>query len=100
MVRLFEMKLYLITDFKCDFWDQAAGFVTGIQNNYNSSKPYNFRLFQNYPNPFNQIIVIRYEIPYETLVTIKLYDLLGREIKTLVNKDEEAGIYSYNFDGS
>jgi para-nitrobenzyl esterase len=85
---------------KCDFWDQAAGFVTGIENNYNTSLPHNFRLFQNYPNPFNPGTIIRFEIPEETFVTIKLYDLLGREIKTLINKDEKAGIYSYYFDGS
>ena len=85
---------------KCDFWDQAAGFVTGIQKNYNNSEPHNFRLFQNYPNPFNPNTVIRYEIPNETFVIVKLYDLLGREIKTLVDEDERAGIHSYNFDGS
>lgn len=85
---------------KCDFWDQATGFVTEIQNDYNSSLPNNFRLFQNYPNPFNPNTVIRYEIPNETFVLIKLYDLLGREIKTLVDEDERAGIYSYNFNGS
>ena len=85
---------------KCDFWDQAAGFATGIQKNYNNSEPHNFRLFQNYPNPFNPNTVIRYEIPNETFVIVKLYDLLGREIKTLVDEDERAGIHSYNFDGS
>jgi para-nitrobenzyl esterase len=85
---------------KCDFWDQAAGFVTGISNNYNSSLHNKFLLFQNYPNPFNPGTVIKYEIPEETFVLIKLYDMLGREIKTLVDEDERAGIYSFNFNGS
>jgi para-nitrobenzyl esterase len=85
---------------KCDFWDQAEGFVTGIENNNNSTLPGNFILFQNYPNPFNPTTIIRFEIPRESIVTIKLYDLLGREIKTLVNEEKTAGSYSYIFDGS
>jgi hypothetical protein len=62
--------------------------------------PGNFILFQNYPNPFNPTTIIRFEIPRESIVTIKLYDLLGREIKTLVNEEKTAGSYSYIFDGS
>ena len=85
---------------KCDFWDQAEGFVTGIENNNNSTLPGNFILFQNYPNPFNPTTIIRFEIPRQSIVTIKLYDLLGREIKTLVNEVKTAGSYSYIFDGS
>ena len=85
---------------KCDFWDQAEGFVTGIENNNNSTLPGNFILFQNYPNPFNPTTIIRFEIPRQSIVTIKLYDLLGREIKTLVNEEKTAGSYSYIFDGS
>jgi para-nitrobenzyl esterase len=85
---------------KCDFWDQAEGFVAGIENNNNSTLPGNFILFQNYPNPFNPTTIIRFEIPRESIVTIKLYDLLGREIKTLVNEEKTAGSYSYIFNGS
>ena len=85
---------------KCDFWDQAAGFVTGKSENQNPVGSLNFRLFQNYPNPFNPGTIIRYDIPKEAFVSIKLYDLLGKEIKTLVEENLHAGSYSYNLDGS
>lgn len=53
----------------------------------------NFNLYQNYPNPFNPTTTIRYEIPKETNVTIKLYDVTGREIMTLLNTTQKAGQY-------
>jgi photosystem II stability/assembly factor-like uncharacterized protein len=59
-----------------------------------------FYLQQNYPNPFNPTTTINYSIPKESLVTIKVYDLLGREIKTLVNEDRPAGKYSVNFNAN
>jgi hypothetical protein len=59
-----------------------------------------FHLYQNYPNPFNPETKIAYSIPVEEFVIIKLYDLLGREIITLVNKKESAGTHEYTFDAS
>jgi carboxypeptidase T len=56
-----------------------------------------FSLEQNYPNPFNPNTVIKYSIPSPGVVTIKLYNILGSEIATLVNEYKEAGIYSINF---
>ena len=60
----------------------------------------NFGLSQNYPNPFNPTTIIKYQIPKESLVTIKLYDLLGREVRTLVNELKSAGSYEVMLDGS
>ena len=57
-------------------------------------------LCQNYPNPFNPATIIKYQIPREGFVTIKLYDVLGKEIKTLVSQQQSTGNYSYNFDAS
>ena len=57
-------------------------------------------LFQNYPNPFNPITAIKYNIPNESFVTIKVFDVLGEEITTLVNERKSAGNYSINFNGS
>jgi hypothetical protein len=54
-------------------------------------------LNQNYPNPFNPSTIINYEIPKDGLVTLKVYDLLGREIVSLVNEFKHAGNYNIEF---
>lgn len=53
---------------------------------------------QNYPNPFNPITQIKYSIVKDGLVTLKVYDVLGREINTLVNEEKQAGTYTVQFD--
>jgi hypothetical protein len=60
--------------------------------------PSTYLLQQNYPNPFNPSTTILFSIPTSEFVTLKVYDLLGREIATLVNENLSAGSYSYNFD--
>ena len=71
--------------------------VTGIPN---SSAPVPaFELFQNYPNPFNPTTRIAYSLPQVSNVVIKVYDVLGTEIKTLVNKRETEGTHEVRFDG-
>lgn len=59
-----------------------------------------FGLDQNYPNPFNPATVISYQIPMNSHVTLKVYDMLGKEVASLVNGAKEAGSYSATFDGS
>jgi glycosidase len=61
--------------------------------------PDNYNLFQNYPNPFNPSTTIRYSIVEPGNVSIKIYDVLGREIKTLVNEVKTAGTYSSTWNG-
>lgn len=60
----------------------------------------NYQLQQNFPNPFNPTTIIRYSIPNVELVQIKVYDVLGKEIKTLVNEFKKVGSYEVEFDGS
>ena len=62
--------------------------------------PIAFNLAQNYPDPFNPTTVIEYTIPKDSHVTLKIYDVLGQEVKTLVNQDQRVGRYSVNFNGS
>jgi hypothetical protein len=62
--------------------------------------PAGFALCQNYPNPFNPATVISYEVPADGQVTLKVYDLLGREVGTLVNRFQRTGRYSVTFDAS
>jgi hypothetical protein len=73
--------------------------LTGIKTS-NASIPVNFKLYQNYPNPFNPITKIQYSIPQNGDVSLKVYDMLGREVQTLVNGYKKAGDYSVIFDGS
>lgn len=62
--------------------------------------PEAFELLQNYPNPFNPSTVIGYILGEESNVSLKIYDVLGREIMTLVDTKQNAGKYSVSFDGS
>ncbi len=68
--------------------------------NVDVSVPTEYSLSQNFPNPFNPSTTIKYSIVKDGFVSIKVYDILGREVKTLVNKNQAAGIYSINFNAS
>ena len=59
-----------------------------------------FHLDQNYPNPFNPVTTIRYNIPELSFTTLKVFDLLGREISTLISEDKSSGAYEVKFDAS
>ncbi|GJQ61660.1 MAG: hypothetical protein SCALA702_07130 [Melioribacteraceae bacterium] len=61
---------------------------------------FDYNLGQNYPNPFNPATSIKYEIAKSSNVTLKVYDVLGAEVATLVNKAQNAGSYTVNFDAS
>lgn len=62
--------------------------------------PENFCISQNYPNPFNPVSKIDYEIPHFTKVTIMIFDITGRVIFTLINKEQEGGYYNIEIDCS
>jgi hypothetical protein len=71
--------------------------ITGVNSDGGLTKNFNFRLFQNYPNPFNPITTIRFEIPKAQHVSLKIFDILGREVKTLFNENAPAGIMAVDF---
>ena len=62
--------------------------------------PETFSLHQNYPNPFNPITSLRYDLPEQTLVTLTIYDLIGREVTQLVNTTQEAGYRSVQWNAT
>ncbi len=74
--------------------------VTSLPIDDQEVLPKSFRLYQNYPNPFNPTTVIRYKIPKDGMVSIKLYDALGSEVSTLVSKNQQAGRYEITFNAS
>ncbi len=59
-----------------------------------------YSLSQNYPNPFNPSTTISYQIPQRGFITLKVYDVLGNEIETLISEEKPAGIYEIEFDGA
>jgi hypothetical protein len=65
----------------------------------NSSSPVEFQLFQNHPNPCNLETVIKYQIPQQARVTMKIYNLIGQEVRTLVDSFQTAGEHSAVWDG-
>jgi subtilisin-like proprotein convertase family protein len=73
--------------------------ITGIEP-VSSNIPDVYRLHQNYPNPFNPVTNIRYDLPKANHVKLVVYDILGREVKTLVNEFKNAGTYELNFDAT
>lgn len=75
------------------------GIITTTYNDGNSLIPNEYKLEQNHPNPFNPETIINYSIPNAEFVSLRVYDLLGREVKTLVNEKKQAGNYSVNFNG-
>jgi hypothetical protein len=74
-------------------------FVTGIEDEM-FGIPDEFALHQNYPNPFNPSTTIKYDLKHNTNVKIKVYDMLGREIKTVINENQTAGYKKAIWDGT
>jgi hypothetical protein len=74
--------------------------VTSVSEDHDLTGPFNFFLDQNYPNPFNSTTIINFSIPRSTFVTLKIYDILGREIITLIAEEIAGGNHSVQWDAS
>ena len=86
-------------------WNAGSTFYPFTWTNYtsvenNDDPVQSFELSQNYPNPFNPSTKINYEMPERSLITIKVYDVLGKEIATLVNEEKLSGNYVVEFNGN
>lgn len=84
-------KLFALTD--------SMGCVVTSTGNQNINLPSSYNLSQNYPNPFNPTTRIMYSIPKMGLVKLRIFDILGKEVMTLVNEIKTAGDYGIDFDG-
>ena len=83
---------------KWELLSYSVKYVTGMKNN--KTNPIRFSLYQNYPNPFNPSTEIEYTINKEGKVSLKVFNVLGEEVATLVNKVENAGNYKVAFNAS
>ncbi|MGK9477659.1 CARDB domain-containing protein [Melioribacter sp. OK-6-Me] len=83
-----------------DLWIAAVLSTTTEIKVITNELPQGYILSQNYPNPFNPITKIKYAIPHNAYVTLRIYDVLGNEVKKLVSESQNAGYYEVEFDGS
>ncbi len=82
-------------------FSQEGVFTIGsVLSSENEFLPNEFKLGQNYPNPFNPATTIKYMIKDQSLVSLKIYDVLGNEVATLVNEIKPKGAYTFKFDAS
>jgi len=77
-----------------------SDFILATPSDKPNALPASFALSQNYPNPFNPSTVISYQLPVTSQISLKVYDVLGREVATLVSERKAAGNYSVTFDAS
>ena len=74
--------------------------TTDIEEKNQLIHPHNYNLYQNFPNPFNPVTIIKYEIPKRTEVLLKIYNILGEEVKTLAKEEQMPGYYEVIWDGT
>jgi hypothetical protein len=74
----------------------SGQWLVGISNNENEI-PKEFALYQNYPNPFNNSTMIKYQLSLTGKVKIKIFDISGKEVETLLNKVQQSGKYEISF---
>jgi hypothetical protein len=79
----------------------AAGLLTltGVEDEKDRGIPTSFALEQNYPNPFNPSTTVEYALPIDAIVTLKIYNILGQEIATLVDESKSTGYYTVLWNG-
>lgn len=79
------------------FWYLSGGLITSVEH-LSNILPTEYRLEQNYPNPFNPETTIRFVLPKRSSVTLKLFDILGKEVATLVDEELQPGEHKVVFD--
>lgn len=87
---------YIFVGTEQGIWRRILSEITAVENN-TSDVPFKYILQQNYPNPFNPSTDIEYSLPKAGLVILKVFDVLGKEITTLVNEYKSSGIHTIKF---
>jgi len=82
------------------FWSDTFSIIISGLEKINETVPLSFELKQNYPNPFNPTTTIEFSIPKTEFVTLKVYNIIGQEVATLVSDKLKAGKYNYSWDAS
>ncbi len=80
--------------------ENGNGIITSNEGNENTEIPKEYSLNQNYPNPFNPVTIIGFQLPKAGFTNLKVYDVSGRLVKTLVNEHKQTGNYKVEFDAS
>jgi hypothetical protein len=80
------------------FWEFKVFVLSATDVDDFGELPREYKSFQNYPNPFNFSTVIKYQLPENNHVALKVFDILGREVRTLVDQNQNAGYYSVVLD--
>ena len=97
--QLFKNASYKLTCLIYTAW-LNAGSPVSVEDENELQVPVTFNLFQNYPNPFNPSTTIRFQVPNSSFVNLKVYDILGNEVATLVNEEKATGSYEVNFNAA
>ncbi len=80
------------------FWYTAFDLVTSVEQLKDDFLPTEFLLYQNYPNPFNPSTTIQFAVPKTSNVTIKIYDVIGRQVAMLVDEEYQPGQFKVIFE--
>lgn len=89
-----------ISDEIQDYYENNFGYPYILDVNDKINNPFNYTLYQNYPNPFNPSTKIRYELPETQTVKLIVYDILGNQVKVLVNEEQTAGNHEIRFNST
>jgi len=95
-VNLYPGQFFIYTDVKLPTPEQ--GLLVGLENDESGNSPLTFRLLQNYPNPFNPVTNLDFELPQSGRVSLKIFNVLGEEVTTLISGDLPAGVHRYQWD--
>jgi hypothetical protein len=82
-------------------WKRPLSEITEVKQPISPTMPASFKLEQNYPNPFNPTTVVSYQLPTNSFISLEVYDVLGKKVKTLVSERQNAGAHlvTFNADG-
>lgn len=94
--RLYSFYQNLVSDYS-NVDSAKTSPLVDVASEYTLSE---YKLYQNFPNPFNPTTIISYQIPQQGFVTLKIFDVLGNVIKTLVNEEKQPGVYQIEFDAT